>query len=681
MAVQVSYPGVYIEEFAPGAPIQGVGTSTAAFIGVAASGNIAAELPDSFRPPKITSWDQFKSRYGEQPVPGFFLWYAVRGFFQNGGQICYVVRASNGDYDELVLNDRVPPPNDNPLIRVRARQPGDNATPGTPIQVQVTSAHVVPNTTALFQPTGALAVNAAAGAREISLGTGEGVNFKPDDFITIAAGGERLRVIRVTGETLRLADALANSSNAADAVRLADAPAGTRTIRIRPAAAFPPSNPANPTTPVPGTILTVTQGTITDSQVVESVQTEPMGPGNIPTYRITFRQGLDAPFSMDPANPATVQSEEFNFQVTQGAATTLFDNLSIDAAHPRYFLDLINDEGGLVTVELVEPPAPISPPTNLPADTGAPFNLTGGADETLTGLQGQDYIDALDVLRRVDDVNLISIPDAVTLNVAGRTTVQQEAVAHCEQLQDRFAVIDALPPVPDQQLFGPESVEEQRLGLDSTRGYAALYYPWLRVAPVGLGGHILVPPSGHVCGIVARSDNLRGVHKAPANEIVNGALGVERNMSDIDQGLLNLPGINVIRLFQTGGRPVLWGARTTATDRNWQYVNVRRLFLFIEESIEEGIRWAVFEPNNLALWQKLKRTISDFLTRVWRDGGLFGAKAEDAFYVRIDETLNPFAEQRLGRLNIEIGVRPTYPAEFIIVRIGLWDGGAEVSES
>jgi Bacteriophage tail sheath protein len=146
---------------------------------------------------------------------------------------------------------------------------------------------------------------------------------------------------------------------------------------------------------------------------------------------------------------------------------------------------------------------------------------------------------------------------------------------------------------------------------------------------------------------------------------------------------LNLKGINVIRVFQTGGRPVLWGARTTATtvDNNWMYVNVRRLFLFVEESIQEGIRWAVFEPNNTGLWQKLRRSISDFLTRVWRDGALFGDKAEDAFYVRIDEALNPDSQRALGRLTIEIGMRPSYPAEFIIVRIGIWQGGAEVTES
>ena len=144
----------------------------------------------------------------------------------------------------------------------------------------------------------------------------------------------------------------------------------------------------------------------------------------------------------------------------------------------------------------------------------------------------------------------------------------------------------------------------------------------------------------------------------------------------------------MVRAFLTEGRAcpsvreaVVFGARTTATDRNWQHVNIRRLFLFVGQSIQEGIRWAVFEPNNLQLWQKLRRTITEFLTRVWRDGALFGANPEDAFYVRIDEALNPFSEQALGRLHIEIGLRPAYPAEFIVVRIGIWPGGDDVSES
>jgi len=145
--------------------------------------------------------------------------------------------------------------------------------------------------------------------------------------------------------------------------------------------------------------------------------------------------------------------------------------------------------------------------------------------------------------------------------------------------------------------------------------------------------------------------------------------------------LLNLKGINVIRLPAGGGRPKLMGARTTATDLNWQYVNIRRLFLFLEESIQEGIKWAVFEPNDLGLWARLRRTIRAFLHQQWVNGALFGATPDDAFRVRIDEALNPFSEQALGRLHIEIAVRPVYPAEFIIVRIGIWEGGSEISEA
>ena len=292
-------------------------------------------------------------------------------------------------------------------------------------------------------------------------------------------------------------------------------------------------------------------------------------------------------------------------------------------------------------------------------------------EEDLTTLNDQDYIDAIDTLREVDEVSIIAIPGVVSV------PVQQALIAHCELKADRFAVLDSMPGAP---MFGDDSVEAHRKSLDSTRGYAALYYPWLWMISAQTGKEVLVPPSGHVIGIMARVDTNRGVHKAPANETLNSAFAVQTTMSDQEQGLLNLQGINVIRVFQTGGRPVLWGARTTATDLNWQYVNVRRLFLYMEESIQEGIRWAVFEPNNLQLWQKLKRTITEFLTRVWRDGALFGEKAEDAFYVRIDEALNPFSEQALGRLHIEVGVRPTYPAEFIIVRIGISPGGSEVSE-
>jgi phage tail sheath protein FI len=391
---------------------------------------------------------------------------------------------------------------------------------------------------------------------------------------------------------------------------------------------------------------------------------------------VGFRRPLETAISLDPGGgaAAAVQSEEFDLTITQGGSSTVYRGLSMDAGHPRNVITALAADA-LVDAELVEPAPASSPPDNLPDDAAATA-LANGVDEDLGSLDDQDYIQALDTLREIDNVNLVAIPDA-----AARAGVQQAVIAHCELLHDRFGVLDAGPGL---EPFGATSVEAQRNSIDSARGYAALYYPWLRAAPAGGGPPILVPPSGYVCGIMARTDQTRGVHKAPAGieATVNGAVGVERRLSDDDHGLLNRDSsVNVIRVFRSGGRPVVFGARTTATDRNWQYVNIRRLFLFVEESIAEGIAWAVFEPNNLQLWQKLRRTITEFLTRVWRDGALFGAAPEDAFYVRIDEVLNPFSEQALGRLNLEIGIRPTYPAEFIVVRIGIWPGGSDMSET
>ena len=370
--------------------------------------------------------------------------------------------------------------------------------------------------------------------------------------------------------------------------------------------------------------------------------------------------------SIDMSNPTTVQSEEVTIAVSRDSVTDSYDYLSIDPSHPRYYLDYVNARDSRVVLHASEPPSAQPPPGNLPIAPAGPVELINGSDDDPITLTDADYVEALDTLREIDDVNIVAIPDRHT------TAVQQAMIAHCELIGDRFAVIDC---EPNLDLFGATgSAEAQRRNLDSTRGYGAYYFPWLRV-PAPRGAPLLVPPSGHVCGVMARVDTTRGVHKAPANEIVNGAIGVETDMTNIDQGELNGLGINAIRVFPNRGRPTIWGARTTATDSNWQYVNIRRLFLFLEESIQEGIEWALFEPNELGLWNKLRLSISEFLNRAWRDGALFGATPEDAYYVRIDEDLNPPSERALGRLYIEIGVAPSYPAEFIIVRIGIWRGG------
>ncbi|QOK84154.1 phage tail sheath family protein (plasmid) [Ralstonia solanacearum] len=671
MPVQVSYPGVYIDEFAAGAPIQGVGTNTAAFIGVAREGPISV-------PTKVTSWEQFLAAFGKLPATGTYLWYAVRGFFQNGGQVCYIVRASTGSYQTMALNDRSAAARQ--LVLLQARQPGALGATATvadsPLLIAVQ----------IYRPTGKLKSAANVSDMAVTLAADGPVlddqvanRFKPGDVVSFSTGTDRRIVSSVSGSIVRFTLPLSTGLAKDDTMRLANTAAGAATIRLRPAA----PGPLAPGQLMRGTILEVDQGANKDTQIVDAVSTEvltegPQGGLGAYTYRVTFRSGLGIQLDMDPGGAAaTATSREIALTLTLGAVNVVYDHLSMDPAHPHFLVDVINnDSAGLFNASLVEPPPPNSVANAIPV-IGAAVAVKPGTPEDLTLLAASHFTSAIDTLRPVKDVNFIAIPDRpATANQM--ITVQQALITHCELQADRFAVLDSDPGVA---LFGGSSLESQRRGLDSARGYAALYGPWLRVVPSNDGPPIQVPPSGHVCGIFARSDALRGVHKAPANEIVNGALGVAQRISLIEQGQLNLQGINIVQVFQDGGRPVLWGARTTATDTNWQYVNIRRLFLYLEKSIQEGIRWAVFEPNNLALWQKLKRTLTDFLTREWRDGALFGAKATDAFYVRIDEVLNPFSEQQLGRLHIEIGVRPSYPAEFIIVRIGIWDGGSDVSES
>ena len=271
----------------------------------------------------------------------------------------------------------------------------------------------------------------------------------------------------------------------------------------------------------------------------------------------------------------------------------------------------------------------------------------------------------------MDDVNILMIPDRRT------QAIQRALIDHCEQMQERFAVLD-----PETAASTTTEMETQRQTRGSDRGYAALYYPWLVISnPVG-GGEIAVPPCGHIAGLYARVDGERGVFKAPANETLRGGvLGLTETLTDADQAPLNDAGINVIRSFVGRGIRV-WGARTTAptSATQWRYVNVRRLLLFIEESIQEGTEGSVFEPNNQALWETLKRQVGGFLNRIWRSGALVGSTAEEAYRVRIDEELNPPEVRALGQLRIEVRVAPTTPAEFIVFFITQQPGEPIIDE-
>lgn len=649
MSMPTTYPGVYIKEFTPGAPIQGVGTSTAAFLGPCNSG-----VPNA--PTMLTSWDAFKRSFGDQPVDHFYLWYAVRGYFENGGTVCYVVRVSNATYDSLVLEDRAAPPQ--PTVLVRARELG----PSSPqLNVAVSDDHAVSGT--LFHPS---ATASTAAQTTITLPAPDvAAQFRPGDTLTWNGiqPVDTPVVATVDGPLVRLMSPLSTTySNVT--VRLADLAPGDTSFRMQVA--------ANAAMPAAGRVVTITQGTTTATGVVGAVVIERISP-TLTTYRVTLRGPLGTSFPLSTA--ATVQSSEFTLTVTQtGVPAQVYGGLGMDPEHPRYFPRVVNSSTGPVEAYPVEPPNTTAPPTNMPAVIAATA-LAGGTADAPANLQATDYTDAVQRLAPLRDVNQVLVPDRTDLQV------QLAVIDHCVLLQDRFAVLDSRRGADP---FGTAGVEGQIGAVKETKGYGALYYPWLLVPAVKGPDPILVPPSGHVAGIFARTDTHRGVHKAPAgNEAgVSGALGVERTLTDIDQGVLNLAGVNVVRVFSPGARPVMWGARTTATgiDSNWQYVNIRRLFIFLEQSLEEGLRWVVFEPNNPGLWLKIKRTATEFLTRAWRSGALFGGTAEEAFYVRIDDALNPFSEQALGRLNIEIGVRPSYPAEFVIVNIGIWPGGSEISE-
>ncbi len=285
-------------------------------------------------------------------------------------------------------------------------------------------------------------------------------------------------------------------------------------------------------------------------------------------------------------------------------------------------------------------------------------------------------------LTRKPDVSLVCVPGVVD------TDVQRKVLEHCADLRDRFAILDGIPD--DKPLEDSGLLQTQRALLRSENGFGALYWPWIRIPDPTRSGRqpaptdpppqlIPVPPSGHVAGVMARCDNTVGVHKAPANEVIRGAVDVVWTLNDAEHGRLNQLNINVIRQFP-GGPPLVWGARTLTDGTQWRHVNVRRLVSFIEDSLTQGLRWAVFAPNNMSLWKGLERTITEFLTRVWEAGALFGATPQEAFYVLINEELNPPDVRNLGQVVVEIGLAPTRPAEWVRLRIGLWDGGARITE-
>jgi len=341
----------------------------------------------------------------------------------------------------------------------------------------------------------------------------------------------------------------------------------------------------------------------------------------------------------------------------------------VDDGSVEYLVNYINSRSQLVDVEIrggfsdsIFGDFPTMPPPAA-GDLDDLWMRLDGGDDHYELLSVDDFVGVdggsgartgIQALEDIDEISICAVPNIWS------STVHSELIAHCESLRYRFGILD---PQDGLSIDGIRTVREP---LDTK--YAALYHPWIEVRDPSVRRNVQVAPSGHMAGIYARVDVERGVHKAPANEVIEVITKISQDITKREQDLLNPKGINALRYFPGRGNRV-WGARTVSSDSSWKYINVRRLFIFVEASIDYGTQWVVFEPNDEPLWARVRQTISNFLTTVWRNGALQGAKPDEAFFVKCDHTTMTQDDIDNGRLICVIGIAPVKPAEFVIFRI------------
>ncbi|MBJ7597139.1 MAG: phage tail protein [Candidatus Nephthysia bennettiae] len=372
--------------------------------------------------------------------------------------------------------------------------------------------------------------------------------------------------------------------------------------------------------------------------------------------------------------------DTFKIVVTRrGQVQETFDNVTTKRGKQNV-ATVVKNQSRLIQIEEVGGATAMEP---VPQARAA---LAGGGAGVPARVTPEDYVGnsadrtGFAGLEAIDTVTMLAVPDLMaayqqgTVDLDGVQAVQNAMISHCELMGDRVAILD--PPAG----LNAQQIREWRV--DKARydsKFATMYWPWVKVFDPLAGQPVFMPPSGHMAGIWARSDDTRGVHKAPANEVIRGVLEPELLLTKGEHDQLNPQGINCIRAFPGRGVRV-WGARTLSSDPAWRYLNVRRLFNYIEKSVLDGTQWVVFEPNDMALWERVKRTISAFLVRVWRDGALFGATPAEAFYVKCDAETNPSEVIDAGQLVVEIGIAPVKPAEFVIFQIAQFSGGTSLTE-
>ncbi|MGZ4031385.1 MAG: phage tail sheath family protein [Tumebacillaceae bacterium] len=363
---------------------------------------------------------------------------------------------------------------------------------------------------------------------------------------------------------------------------------------------------------------------------------------------------------------------EFDLHAFYGGEAETFEKCSLNITAPNHVEKLLAKSNIVRVQDLTlgrEAAAEIQPPyqvvSGLTEDQDKfTISLAGGSDGSASSISAGDFIGedngpgkrtGIQSFIDNDEVAIMAIPGVTDPNV------QLNLVAHCENLRSRFAILD----IPRDKTKVADVLTHRNI-FDTQ--YAAMYNPWLQVFDPMDKRNIFIPPSGSMAGIYSRSDNTRGVHKAPANEVIRGCVGLDVQYNKGEQDILNPKGVNLIRAF-TGQGIRVWGARTLSSNGLWKYVNVRRLYIFLEETIKRGTNWVVFEPNDDKLWARVQRTIDAFLTRVWRDGALMGTSPQEAYYIHIGRNTMTQDDIDNGRLICVIGVAPVKPAEFVIFRL------------
>lgn len=662
-------PGVYVEEVSfRSKSIEGVSTTTTGFIGPARFG------PINLVPDVLTSLNDFEAVYGDRQQLDFgnglvhnYLWHAARAFFEEGGQRLYVTRVfTPNETDDGRASSLLPGGGDNG-VQVRARFPGSagnmavrftlrmglNVLTGDrivdPISGRPTGkftsrvGSLLDNDVVwISRATSSIGSPAESGdfylAQQVSTAQGRKWQFTPAITSPVSSPAEG---------PLGLSDLTFNpdpsSSDAVHAVTLTVSVTSTERNALPRVWSDIPLDPNHQRDGAPDSLTARFAETPLD---LDSARTLPI----VVTVGDAITDGLDFLQALFNAN----------LKINPDAKVTLRDALEHAASSSAKIRASSTDLDRSVNILLADGNDGQRP------DASEYEGTVDEATNIKTGLMAFEDI---------DDISIIAAPGS-TLDYEADPTARDEAttivnllISHAERMRYRIAVLDS----GDNQSVA--AVRAMRGRIDSS--YAAFYYPWVRILDPVTRAEILLPPSGFVTGIYARNDINRAVYKAPANEVVNLAIGFEFLINKGQQEVLNPEGINCFRFFEGRGYR-LWGARTSSSDPEWKYVNLRRYFAYLEHSIDKGTQWAVFEPNGEALWANVRRTISDFLLNEWQNGALLGDKPEQAYFVRCDRTTMTQNDLDNGRLVCLIGVAPLRPAEFVIFRIGQWTATSKV---